>query len=200
MPGQDRLAEPLRSRASISVFDPTHELSDDQIATLLQAARWATSGGNSQPWRFIVARRGDVAHKVLVRSLTRGNAGWVPAASAVVIGIAKIGPEPGEEKAPHRDYSFYGLGAAMAHLSVQAHLMGLSDHQFAGFDHELVASELQVPDWCAVATGIAIGLPGDHATADPSAVEKEQRPRERRPLTEIAFTDAFGKPFPAAGQ
>lgn len=195
MPGQDRLAEPLRSRASISVFDPSHELTRGQVETLLQAARWATSGGNSQPWRFVVALRGDAAHEVLLRSLTRGNAGWVPAASAVVIGLAKVGPEPGEERAPHRDYAFYGLGAAMAHLSVQAHLMGLSDHQFAGFDHALVAAELQVPEWAAVTAAIALGMPGDHAEADPSAVEKESRPRERRGLDEIAFTDRFGNPF-----
>lgn len=195
MPGQDLLEEPLRSRWSISVYDDQHTLTRDQIESLLSAARWSPSAGNSQPWRFIVAERGSHAHGVLVRHLSRGNSGWVPRASVVFIAIAQVAQDPDGNGPQWPTYSFYDLGQAAAHLSVQASLIGLRVHQFAGFDHAAVGAELGVPEWFQVMTGIAVGLPGDPADVDPRDAEREQRVRARRPLAEIAFTDGFGKPW-----
>ena len=80
--GQDLLGEPMRSRWSPSVFDDRHELGDTDVEALLQAARWAPTCGNAQPAHLLVARRGDAGHALLVSHLSRGNAGWVPRASA----------------------------------------------------------------------------------------------------------------------
>ena len=84
------LAEPMRSRWSPSVFDDRHELSAAEVTTLLEAARWAPSAGNSQPWRFVVAPRGSAAHTAFVPHLSRGNAGWVPRDSLVVVAGCEV--------------------------------------------------------------------------------------------------------------
>ena len=132
MPTAEGLAEPLRSRWSPSVFDDEHEVDDDQLETLLRAAQWAPSWGNSQPWRFFVARRGDTTHGVLVEHLSRGNSTWVPRAAVVLITATQLRPdEDGEGGGEH---AAYDLGQAAAHITLQAASMGLHAHQFAGFD------------------------------------------------------------------
>ena len=187
-------AEPLRSRWSPSIFDAEHMLTDAEITRLLEAAQWAPSGGNRQPWRFVVATRGSTAHAVLTRHLRRGNAEWVPRAAVVFIAIAVLadeGEEPGDPT-----YPVYGLSQAAAHLTLQARAMDLHAHQFAGFDHEAVADELGVPARARVVVGIAVGVRGNPDEVDPRDVEREQRPRTRFPLAEIAYGDRWGSPWP----
>ncbi len=186
--GVERLAEPLRSRRSPSVFEESHRLTDDEIETLLQAARWAPSLGNLQPWRFVVAPRGSAAHAAFVPHLRRGNAGWVPRASLVLV----AGCEVVDVKDP--DVARYDLGQAAAHLTLQARAMGLDAHQFAGFDRDGAAAALGVPETVRLLTGIAVGVPGDPATASERDRERESRPRTRRPLSEIAVWERSAPP------
>ena len=193
--GAEDLTEHLRDRWSVSVFDAEHELADSEIRLLLEAARWAPSAGNSQPWSFLVLPRGSAAHETFVTHLSRGNSGWVPRASAVFVAVAQVGAGPGGDGPKWSDYSYYDLGQAAAHLTVQAASLGLSSHQFAGFDHDAVAEAFGVPEWWKVATGIAVGLHGDSAQVDPGDAAREQRERVRRPLEEIAFTDKWGTPW-----
>lgn len=171
------------------MFDPAHELSDDDVATLLHAAQWAPSWGNTQPWRFVVLRRGRPGHDVLVRHLTEGNSGWVPRASAVFV----AGTDPSAEA----DYARYDLGQAAAHLTLQARAMGLHAHQFAGFDHEATAAGLGIPDDVLVLSGIAVGVLGDPATAAAADVERNTRVRKRKDLTEFAFEGRWGQGWTA---
>lgn len=192
-PGQDLLAEPLRSRWSASVYDATHELDDHEIRRLLEAARWSPSAGNSQPWRFVVATRGSLAHKVLLEHLSRGNAGWVPRASAVFLTVAQVG-DPDDPSLSYSDYAAYDLGQAAAHLTVQAAEMGLHVHQFAGFDHEALTEAFEIPPHFRLMTGIAVGVHGDPAEVPERDAAREERARVRRPLGEIAFTATWGEP------
>ena len=193
MPTAEGLAEPLRSRWSPSVFDDEFELADDQVVSLLRAGQWAPSWGNSQPWRFFVARRGDKTHAVLVEHLSRGNSGWVPRASVVLITATQVAPdEAGEGGGPH---AAYDLGQAAAHITIQAASMGLHAHQFAGFDRAAVAARLGVPAHYAVLSGIAIGRRGEPDEVDDRIRGKEDRVRRRRPLTEFVFADAWGTPW-----
>lgn len=190
----------LRSRRSIRTYDATHELGDDELAVLLEAARWAPSAGNSQPWSFLVGRRGDTAHDLFVELLSRGNRSWVPRASAVLISLHQVASGPEEDAPAFSDYAMYDLGQAVAHLNVQAAELGLAVHQFAGFDHDRLAAECGVPPHWRVTTGIAIGreLPPeelDEAVADELARERDRRPRTRKPLGELAFGGRFGEPF-----
>lgn len=195
MPGAEDLTDHLRERWSVSVFDERHTLSPGQIRLLLEAARWAPSAGNSQPWSFIVATRGSAAHDVLVKHLSRGNSGWVPRASAVFITLAQGGTDPEGNGPTYSDYAFYDLGQAAAHLTVQAAALGLSSHQFAGFDHDAVAADLDVPGHWRVMTGIAVGVHGDPADVDPRDAEREARERTRKPLSEMAYAARWGEPW-----
>ncbi|WP_307862002.1 nitroreductase family protein [Nocardioides sp. SYSU D00065] len=197
-PGAEGLAEPMRSRWSPSVYDDAHRLAPDEIETLLRAAQWAPSRGNTQPWTFFVCERGAPAHAALVTTLSRGNSGWVPRASVVFVTAAEIGAgdEPGEPTPG--DYARYDVGQAAAHLTLQAHAMGLHAHQFAGFDHATLAAAFGVPDTHRLLTGIAVGVPGDPADVDARTAARDHRTRERRPLSEWAYAGRFGEPWRAA--
>lgn len=185
LPGPDQLAPVLGERWSPTIFDPTQEIGDDELALLLAAAQWAPSAGNSQPWAFLVCRRGDGNHERFVRHLSRGNLGWVPKAALVVVTLVQTATEPGEDAPAYSDYAEYDVGQAAAHLTVQAVSMGLGVHQFAGFDHGGVTHEFAIPEHYKVLTGMAIGrhgTPDQVAAADPRDQEREQRTRQRRPL------------------
>lgn len=188
-PSAEGLAEPLRSRWSPTVFDDTHVLGGDEVETLLHAAQWSPSRGNTQPWGFLVLPRGSAGHAAFVAHLSRGNAGWVPRAALVLVGGTFVG-EPDTA-----DYARYDLGQAAAHLTLQARATGLHTHQFAGFDHDAVAAAFGVPDDVQLLAGIAVGRHGDPAGASERDREREARPRERRPLAEIAHDGAWGSPW-----
>lgn len=185
----------MRSRWSPSVFDPQHEVSDADLTTLLSAARWAPSCGNTQPWAFVVARRGNPAHDALVGTLSRGNSSWVPRASVVLITAARVGTDPDDGGPAFSDYAEYDLGQAAAHLTLQAHAMGLFAHQFAGFDHERLTELLDVPRDFKVMTGIAVGAHGEPGTADERTAAREERGRVRRELPEFVHLGAWGTPW-----
>lgn len=187
-PGAEKLAEPMRSRWSVSVFDATHELSGDEIDLLLTAAQWAPSSGNMQPWRFAVLPRGRAGHEKLLPTLSRGNSGWVPRASAVFLTVAELGDD-GDATVP-----VYVTGQAAAHLTLQAHAMGLHAHQFVGFDHDAAAAAFGVPETHRLVAGIAVGRHGDPSEVPERDAEREQRPRTRKPLEEITFGASWSEP------
>ena len=192
---QALLAEPMRSRWSPSVFDETHVLSADQIRLLLLAAQWAPSCGNAQPAAFVVAERGSESHRVLTRHLSRGNAGWVPRASAVLIVGAQVAPDEDGEGGYKPFYADYDTGQAAAHLTLQARAMGLHAHQFAGFDKAAVAAELGVPAHYRLMAGIAVGVRGDPEDVPERDRDRDRRVRRRRPVAQIAHGPRWGLPW-----
>ena len=130
MPTAEGLAEPLRSRWSPSVFDDEFELGDEQVVTLLRAGQWAPSWGNTQPWRFFVARRGDKTHAGAGRAPQPRQQRLGAASLGVLLTATQVAPdEDGEGGGPH---AAYDLGQAAAHITIQAASMGLHAHQFAG--------------------------------------------------------------------
>lgn len=177
--------ELLTHRWSPSIFDADHEISDDEVARLLTAAQWAPSAGNSQPWAYVVCRRGDANHQRFVTHLSRGNSGWVPAASVVFVTLCQTATDPEPDAPSYSDYAEYDVGQAAAHLTLQARILLLEAHQFAGFDHQAVAEEFAIPGHLKVMTGIAVGRHGDAeviAGAPLRDQERELRERTRRPL------------------
>lgn len=185
MPDAERLAEPMRSRWSPSVFDPDHLLTTTEVETLLTAAAWAPSAGNSQPWRFVVAPRGSAAHAAFVPHLSRGNAGWVPRASLVLVAGCEV------VDVKDADVARYDLGQAAAHVTLQAVAMGLHAHQFGGFDKPAAAVALGVPDHVRLMAGIAVGVRGDPAEVPERDREREHRVRARRPTAEVAMGEGW---------
>jgi nitroreductase len=192
---QGLLAEPMRSRRSISVFDDTHVLTQGQIRLLLTAARWAPSCGNAQPAVFVVAERGSPSHDVLSRHLSKGNSSWVPRASVVFVAGAQFAPDDRGEGGYKPRYADYDLGQAAAHLTLQARAMGLDAHQFAGFDKAAAAMELGVPGHVRLMSGIAVGVPGNPDDVPERDREREHKVRRRRPLAEVAHGDRWGVPW-----
>ena len=185
----------LCERRSTRSYDPEHVLADADLVSLLEAARWAPSAGNSQPWAFLVSRRGDEAHHRFVPVLSRGNASWVPRASALLFTLHRVATGPEADALTYSDYAAYDLGQAVAQLTVQALSLGLAVHQFAGFDHAGLAELAGVPPHWRVTTGVAIGreLAADVA-GDELLRERDRRPRTRRPLSELAHGATFGEP------
>jgi nitroreductase len=195
MPSAEALAEPMRSRWSPSIFDAEHELSREQIETLLHAAQWAPSYGNTQPWALVVAERGSASHRVLVEHLSRGNSGWVPRASAVFVTATQVAADPDGNELKGAFYACHDLGQAAAHLTLQARAMGLHAHQFGGFDRDAVAARLGVPEWFRVMSGIAVGIRGNPDEVPERERDREHRERRRRPLADFAYGDAWGHPW-----
>ena len=185
-PGAEVLAEPLRSRWSPSVYDDAHTLTRDEIDQLLHAAQWAPSAGNSQPWVLFVCERGSANHARLVGRLSRGNSGWVPRASVVFLAAAHVSTGADADAPAYSDYALYDVGQAAAHLTLQARAMGLHSHQFAGFDHEALAADLDLPATHVLLTGIAVGIQGDPGDVDEHTAARDHRVREREGLDQIA--------------
>src|SRR3954463_1771785 len=164
----------LRERRSVREDDATHVPDAGDLASLLEAARWAPSAGNSQPWAFLVGRRGDAAHRAFLPLLAPSVKRWAPAASVLVFTLNQIASGPEDEALSYSDYAQYDLGQAVAHLTVQAAGLGLGVHQFAAFDHDGLAELAGVPRHWRVTTGLTVGL----------AVESEVVLRSRRPVAE----------------
>ena len=104
-----QLREPWSSRS----FDPAYELAEDRLEQLLEAARWAPSAGNSQPWAFLALKRGERAHERFVQTLSRGNTAWVPNASVVLVSLFRCGDDE-DPDLTYSDYAEYDLGQSVA--------------------------------------------------------------------------------------
>ena len=175
------------------MYDESHRLTPGEIETLLRAAQWAPSAGNSQPWVFFVCVPGSPNHDRLVATLSRGNSGWVPRASVVFLTAAHVRTGDEHDAPVFSDYALHDVGQAAAHLTLQARAMGLQAHQFAGFDHEALAEALAVPATHRLLTGIAVGVAGDPADVDERTAARDHRDRVRKPLMEWAFTGRFAE-------
>jgi nitroreductase len=148
---------------------------------LLEAARWAPSAGNSQPWAFIVTRRGTAEHTRLARHLAGSSAVWAPSASLLVANLSHRFVEDTDWE--FSEFSIYDLGQAVAHMSIQAQALGLHMRQFRAFDRDGIAREFAVPEHWEVTTLAAIGraAPGPGRTSAPDDnVEVPARVRRAR--------------------
>ena len=178
----------LAERWSPRGLDVAHELAEEQLTALLEAARWAPSANNTQPWRFAVARRGTPEFAAVQDALAPGNQLWAHTASALVVVAAETA---GPDGSP-RPWASYDTGQAVAHLSVQAQHEGLALHQLGGFDRDRVAALLALPAAVLPLVVLTIGRrDGEAALPEPLAA-REQAPRERLPL------DTLLLPLPTA--
>ena len=176
----------LAGRWSPTRFDPEHAIAQDEIDVLLQAARWAPSAGNSQPWAFIVARRGTVEHTRLVRHLAGSSAVWAPSASLLVANLSHRFVEDTDWE--FSEFSVYDLGQAVAHMSIQAQALGLHVRQFRAFDRDGIAREFAVPEHWEVTTLAAIGRAAPGAGRASALDDTGEAPvRARRALDQILW-------------
>ena len=171
----------LASRWSPRGFDRSHRLDDDSLSGLLEAARWAPSANNTQPWRFLVARRGDEFFDRLFGSLASGNQAWADAASALVLVAAETADSAGRT----RPFALYDTGSAVAALTVQAGAVGLHVHQMAGFDAAAVRAGFRLDPAVQPVVVLAIGRHDPLADLPAPFAAREVAPRERKPLSQL---------------
>lgn len=181
-PATDFPLQPLLAgRWSPRGFDVSHVLGDDELGSVLEAARWAPSSANSQPWRFIVGLRGSATFDAIFDALTGGNLAWANRASALLVVIAQVADEGGKAL----PWAEYDAGQAAAYLSVQAESMGLSVHQMGGFDRAKVSEAFDLPDSLRPMTAVAIGVIDPEADLVEPFASREREPRVRKPLAEL---------------
>jgi nitroreductase len=147
----------LARRWSPLRFDERHILDADQVTVLLEAARRAPSAGNSQPWAFVVGRRGDRVHERLVGSLYPSSRRWAPTAALLVANLSHRLVESTDWE--FSEFAHYDLGQAVAHLTLQAQALGLGVRQFRAFDRDAVTRAFAVPPHWEVTSMAAIGRP-----------------------------------------
>ena len=184
----------LAERWSPRGFDQAHELDDDDLTALLEAARWAPSAGNSQPWRFLVTRRGEQAHDRLFAALAPGNQAWAGAASALVLVAARAAADDGRPQ----PWALYDTGQAVAALVTQAQASGLSVHQMGGFDAAAVRAGFGLADPLTPVVVLAVGRPGEAAGLPGPLAAREAAPRTRRPLSELLLPASDERQLAAA--
>jgi nitroreductase len=168
----------LASRWSPLDFNAEQEVTAEQVDLLLEAARWAPSAGNSQPWAFIVGRRGDGIHRRLVNGLARSSARWAPNAGVLIANLAHRYVEDTDWE--YSEFAQYDLGQAVAHMTIQAQALGLFARQFRAFDRDALATEFGVPGHWEVTTMSAFGRV-------PPADRSPGSSRERRPAGDLLW-------------
>ena len=184
----------LAERWSPRGFDQAHEIGDEALAALLEAARWAPSAQNSQPWRFLVTRRGEAAHDRLFAALAPGNQSWAGAASALVLVAASTAGDDGRPQ----PWALYDTGQAVAALVTQAQADGLSVHQMGGFDAGAIRAGFGLADSLTPVVVLAIGRPDAAAQLPGPLAARETAPRTRRPVGELLLPTSGERHLAAA--
>jgi nitroreductase len=183
----------LRKRWSPRAF-ANRPVEGEKLLSLLEAARWAPSSFNEQPWAFIFATHEQPAEYARVLScLVEFNQSWAKAAPVLLLGVAHLVFERNQQ--PNR-HAAYDLGAAAANLTFQATAMGLFVHQMAGILPEKARAEFHIPEGWDVMTGIAVGYPGDTNSLPDELRKRETSPRTRKPLASFMFTGDWATPSP----
>lgn len=174
----------LAERWSTRIFDPAAPIDEQALASALEAARWAPSANNTQPWRFVVARRGTAAHAQITDALMGFNQSWAADAAALVVfaSSAALDGKP-------LPWAAYDTGQAAAHFTVQAHASGLHTHQMGGFDRDAIAQAFGFGDDLVAVTVMAVGALGDIDEAPEALRERELAPRARRPIAESVIVN-----------
>lgn len=165
----------------------------ETVCSLLEAARWAPSCFNEQPWSFIVATKEDPgAFSELLGCLREANQAWAKHAPVLMVAVAKAAFDHNGK--PNR-HAGHDVGLAVENLMLQAVSMGMFAHAMAGFDAAKVRERYGVPEGHDPLVAIAVGYPGDPGDLPDDLKEKELAPRERKPLGRFVFGLSWGKPW-----
>ncbi len=179
----------IRQRWSPRVY-ADKEVPAAELKKLFEAARWAASSSNEQPWRFLVGRRGDETYQKIFNSLVEFNQSWAKTAPVLVLSVAK---KTFTQKGTPNAYGLHDTGAATANLALQATALGLHTHSMAGYDQEQARASFAIPSDYDMGAVTAIGYFGDPAGLPAHLQKMEVSPRQRKPLEEFVFS-AWEKP------
>lgn len=181
----------LTKRYSPYVYE-SRPVENSDLLSCFEAAAWAASSYNEQPWRFIVAKRENTKEfDRVLECLLEANQVW--AKNAGVLILAAVSTQFQKNQKPNR-VAIHDLGLAMGNFSIQATSLGLAVHQMAGVNLSKVRSEFKLPDDIEPVTAIAVGYAGDPGQADnQDLADRDRGSRSRKPLSEFVFETTFGQ-------
>lgn len=183
----------LADRWSPYGFDD-RPVAEDDLLSLFEAARWAASSYNEQPWNYLLATKENVPEfERLLSCLVEANQAWAKTAPVLVLGVVSL-----QFARNHKDNraAVHDLGLAAANLSVEATVRGLAVHQMIGILPDKAQELYQIPEHFEAWTAMAIGYPADPATLPEDLKARDLTPRTRKPLQEFVFTGQWKKPSP----
>lgn len=185
------IAEVLQRRWSPLAF-ADRPVEPEKLLSVLEAARWAASSYNEQPWSYIVATKDNPAEfDRLLTCLAAGNQEWAQNAPVLMLSVAKL--SFGRDNSDNR-HAFHDVGAASANLANQAAAEGLEVHQMAGFDVAKAKETYSIPAGYAPVAAIALGYLGDPQLLSEKLQQRESSPRTRKPLAEFVFSGSWQQP------
>ena len=189
-PADDRVLPVIRHRWSPRSF-ADRDVSPADLKTVFEAARWAASSYNEQPWRFFVGTRSSETYKKILSTLIEFNQQWARTAPVLILNATRTKFSHNGTPNP---VALYDVGAAAATLCYQATALGLHTHQMAGFDRDIARKVFGVPDDYIFGAAMALGYQGEPAAlTNEQMLAQETTPRQRKPLSEIVLS-AWGEP------
>ena len=192
---QPQVHDLLRRRWSPRAF-AERSVEPTKIRSVLEAARWAPSSANQQPWSFVVATKEDsAAHERLLGILMEGNVRWAHHAPVLMLVVARLYTD--RDGRPSQR-SLYDAGLAVANLTTQATALGLFVHQMGGFYADKAREEFAIPDGYEPVVVLALGYLGDPQTLPEDLRTRETAVRRRKPLEEFVFSGRWGHTSPLA--
>lgn len=166
----------------------------EKLGSLLEAAKWAASSYNEQPWSFILATKDNPAEfERLLSCLAEGNQVWAKNAPVLMISVARLHFEKNGKENRH---AFHDVGQAVSNLALQATAMGLYVHQMAGFDVPKARELYGIPEGYEAVAAIALGYGAEVETLPENLQQRELAPRVRKPLESFTFTGSWGQTTP----
>jgi len=187
--------ELLRIRWSPRAFSE-RTVEADKLRSLWEAARWAPSSANEQPWQFIVATKENPAEfERLLNCIVESNRRWAFRAPVLSLSVARLKFE--DDGKPNR-HAFHDVGLATENLIIQATALGLFMHPMAGFHAQKAREEFKVPEGYEPVAMMTIGYAGEPSVLPDDLRKRELKPRQRKPIDAFVFAGTWGQPSPLA--
>jgi len=189
---KDKVISAITNRYSVSKF-ANEFINKEHLELLFEAARWAPSSYNEQPWFFIMAtRERPSAFEQLLELLNPGNRAWAQSAPVLMLVVAKMYFSRNQRLNPH---AWYDVGQAMANFSIQATSMGLVLHQMGGFDGIRAREVLKIPEGFEPVVMVALGYPEEPLSISTTISHVSRKKRTRGKIEEFVFTEYWGNTF-----
>lgn len=180
----------IRERWSPRAFAKT-PVEKQKLQSLFEAARWAASAFNEQPWRFFVGQNGDETYQKILETLVPWNQQWAGKAPVLVLNMAK--KTHAHNQKPNLTFA-YDLGQAVAFMNLEAVNQGLISHQMSGFSADKAAGLFAIPEDYQAISVTAFGYYGDPDTLPEDMAKSEQEERTRKALNKLVFSTTFEQP------
>jgi nitroreductase len=179
------IAEVLKNRWSPRAFDPDREIENEKLQSLFEAARWASSAFNEQPWRFIIGLKGTEEWNKILSCLAPNNQAWAKNAPLLVLSFAK---KTFTHNGNVNPYSLYDVSQAVSNMIVQASHLDLYAHQMAGITKDKIVTDFNIPEDYEPVTGIVLGYLGSTDVLSEELKARELAQRSRKDFQEIVFS------------